>query len=392
MNKMNKWASLFTGLALFLASLNLRPAINAVSPILQTIRYDLGMNAFVASLLTSIPVLCMGLFSPIAVQFGRRYGIERMIGISLAIIGAGNALRLIAHSTFLLLVTAFVAGVGIAMIGPLLSGFIKHRFPSHVPTMISLYTIALALGATAASGSAIPLQSRLHSWQGSLSLWATLSFFALLTWRIAVLRGAPRSNVSVVSNAKLPWGNAKAWMLTLSFGMLAMLFFSLTAWLPPVIHGMGYSTPYAANLLTLFSLIQIPVSLVLPKLLKRIPSRVLWLLTGSSFFLAGFVLLGTGRLPWFAVILLGIAPGILFPLNLMLPIDEAEGAPEAAAWSAMTQSIGYTTGALGPILLGWLYDATGGSYPMLVTGMVFISVIMICCQLRIFYQRRPSLE
>jgi CP family cyanate transporter-like MFS transporter len=75
----------------------------------------------------------MGIFSLIAVKASRKWGIERIIGLSLLVIGVGTVIRLFTHSVTLLLITALIAGVGISMIGPLLSGFIKLHFPKHIP-------------------------------------------------------------------------------------------------------------------------------------------------------------------------------------------------------------------------------------------------------------------
>jgi CP family cyanate transporter-like MFS transporter len=179
-----------------------------------------------------------------------------------------------------------------------------------------------------------------------------------------------------------------AWQLTISFGLLAMLFYSITAWLPPIVQNMGYSKQYAGNMLTIFSLIQIPVSLMLPAFLKRYPSRRFWLLLGSSLLLAGFLLLVFAGRPWLAAILIGLGPGVLFPINLMLPIDEAADAQQAAAWSAMTQSIGYVIGALGPVLLGAVHDAAGGSFASLIVALLVINVLMVAVQLAIAKGRR----
>ncbi|KIL38941.1 MFS transporter [Gordoniibacillus kamchatkensis] len=384
---MKKFSPFLMIAALFLASLNLRPAINSVSPLLQAIRQELGMSAFAASLLTSIPVLCMGVFSPLAVRWGRRKGIERVIGWSLAVIGIGNALRIFANSTWSLLLTSFIAGVGIAVIGPLLSGFIKQRFPANVPAMISVYTIALALGATLASGLSVPLQARFHSWQIALAVWAVLAVLALPLWRLSVARKAERPDAAAKAasgaSAKLPWRNRKAWLLTLSFGLLGMLFYSVTAWLPPIVQSMGYSKQYAGTVLTVFSVTQIPVGLALPALLRRYPSRLFWLLLGSVLMLAGFVMTALSVLPLISAVLIGLGPGVLFPLNLMLPFDEAADAQQAAAWSAMTQSAGYIVSALGPIVLGRLHDAMGGSFLPVIAGMIAINVLMMAVQLAI---------
>ncbi|CAG7629724.1 putative transporter YycB [Paenibacillus solanacearum] len=370
--------------ALILVSFNLRPAINSVAPVLEVIRGGLGMSALAASLLTSIPVLCMGLIPPLAVKLGQRKGIERVIGWSLAVIAAGNALRLPAGSSAFLLATAAVAGIGIAAIGPLLSGFIKQHFADKMPAMISLYTVALAAGATAASALSVPLEARMHSWQSSLAIWAVPALIAWPVWRLNVLRRIPRTSgiTAAARPAGLPWHSGQAWLLTLSFGLLGLLFYSITAWLPPVIEHSGYGRAYAGNMLMLFSLIQMPVGLAFPLLLRRMASRRFWLLLGSFSMLLGFAGIMLAMPPWLAVVLLGIGPGVLFPVNLLLPIESAADAREAVAWSAMTQSVGYVIGAAGPLLLGAIHDATGG-YTSLIAVLMAAAVLMVFVQFRI---------
>ncbi|WP_123042833.1 CynX/NimT family MFS transporter [Cohnella candidum] len=369
-------------IALFLASLNLRPAINSIAPLLDSIRAELGMSAALASLLTSIPVLCMGIFSPIAVKAGGKWGIERVKGFSLLVIGVGTVIRLFANTASLLLISAFITGIGIAFIGPLLSGFIKRHFPGHVPAMIAVYTVALTMGAAFGSALSAPLQRSLRSWQQSLAFWAIIAFVAAIVWWLFVnrqIKGSAHTAAPAGTNARLPWGNGKAWILTVSFGLMAMLFYSFTAWLPQMIQGMGYAKTYAATCLTVFVVIQIPVSLALPILLKRFPSRRLWLIVSGSLELAGLLLLALHAEPWVASASIGIGAGGLFSINLLLPIDAANNAHEAAAWSAMVQSAGYVIGATGPILLGWIHDATG-SFVYAMAGMGVIIVLMMAVQ------------
>ncbi|GGH78538.1 CP family cyanate transporter-like MFS transporter [Pullulanibacillus pueri] len=378
---MKKPITIFLVMALFFAALNLRPAINSIGPLLQALQKDLGMSASVASLLTTIPVLCMGIFSPVAVKLGSRWGIERVLGWSLFVIGIGTILRFFTTSTTFLLITAFLAGLGIAAMGPLLPGFIKRYFPHQVPTMISVYTVALTLGAALASGLSVPLENGFGSWKGALGIWALLAFIALPIWWFFVLRHREKGTgkASLSQSSKLPWGNKKAWLLTLSFGLMAMIFYSVTAWLPPIIQGLGYSKIYAGNALTLFAFIQIPVSLLLPLLLKRLPSRLLWLLISSVIEIVGFVMILLSIQPIIAAALIGIGAGALFSLNLLLPIDATTNGQEAASWSAMAQAVGYVIGALGPIILGWIQDATG-SFFSAVIGLIIIILIMICVQ------------
>lgn len=377
---MNKSSTGLTVIALFIVSLNLRPAINSISPLLQTLQHDLGMSAFAASLLTTIPVLCMGLFSPMAAKLAGRWGIERVLSYSLFLIGAGTVMRFITHSAMFLLFTAFLAGLGIAALGPLLPAFIKSRFPNNVPTMISIYSVALTLGAALSSSLSIPLQNGLHSWTGSLAIWSLLAFIAMPIWWFFVLRHITRTKGSSPSKSlMLPWRNVKAWLFTLSFGLMCMIFYSVTAWLPRIIQGMGYSKEYAGTALTLFVAIQIPVSLLLPSLLKRYPSRLLWLIAFSIIELIGILMVVLSVQLLIAATMIGIGASALFSLNLLLPMDATANAQEASAWSAKIQGVGYVIGATGPLLIGWIHDATG-SFFFSVIGLVLISLLMMLVQ------------
>ena len=369
-------------IALFIASLNLRPSINSIAPLLETIRTSLGMNASVASLLTSIPVLCMGLFAPVAIKFSGKWGIERVLGWSMLVIGVGTILRFFTQSTSFLLITALIAGIGIAFAGPLLPGFIKRHFPKHVPSMIAIYTVALTLGAALSSSLIVPMQNSMNSWQSALGIWGVLAFVAVLLWWLFVMRQIkPQDHpASIGTKTKMPWTNKKAWVLTLSFGMMAMLFYSFTAWLPEIIQGMGYSKSYAASALTIFVVVQIPVSLVLPILLRKFPSRRLWLLVSALLQLVGIVMLASSIEPLVATFFIGIGTGGLFSLNILLPLDATDNPQEAAAWSAMTQSVGYVIGATGPLILGWIHDATD-SFSTAIAGLIVINVAMMVMQI-----------
>ncbi len=59
---------------LFVASLALRMQLLSIGPLLPLIRADLGLSAAPAGLLTTIPVLCMGLFAPFGPRLASRLG------------------------------------------------------------------------------------------------------------------------------------------------------------------------------------------------------------------------------------------------------------------------------------------------------------------------------
>ncbi|QYR21845.1 MFS transporter [Paenibacillus sp. sptzw28] len=385
-------------LALFIASLNLRPAITSVSPLLGAIRDGLGMSGASASLLTSIPVLCMGLFAPGAVKLSNRWGIERTIACAMLLIGAATIARLFVSSTLFLLFTAFCAGIGISVAGPLLSGFIKRHFPN-AGAMVGVYSMAMVVGAALSSGLSVPLEDIMKgSWRGSLASWTALAVIALpLWWHLA--RRENRVQVSAITSARgrppapvqtrIPWRDKRAWLLTLFFGVVATLFYSITAWLAPAAESMGYDQASAGGVLTLFSLTQIPISLLLPLLISRWPKRLFWLLLCSGFELAGILLIVLSANPWIAAVPLGIGAGGLFPIVLMLPIDETPNAEAAGAWSALTLFGGYIIGSFGPLLVGWIHDLSG-SFTEAFAGLAVLVGIMMIIQLMIGNKKEAS--
>ncbi|MEV2910834.1 MFS transporter [Paenibacillus larvae] len=377
-------------IAIFLASLNLRPVITSVSPLLGTIRQSLNMSATSASLLTSLPVLCMGFFAPVAVKLANRWSIERAIAYSLILIGVATAARYYAFSSWVMLITAFLTGIGIAIIGPLLSGFIKQKFPNP-SRIVGIYSLALVVGAALGSGFSIPLRTLFNnSWQTSVASWSILALVAIFFWWKPV-RNEPKlahdESITDLSRSeknglKLVLTNKKAWILTSFFGVMAFMFYSITAWLPPIVEDMGYNKQAAAMMLTLLTLVQMPASLLIPILISRFQNRVAWLIGCSVMELIGLLTLLFSVTPWISSVFLGIGAGGLFSLGLILPIDEASNTKEASILAAMTQSVGYIFAALGPIFVGSVRDYAGSFTPAII-GMIVVVVVMILIQFKI---------
>src|SRR4051794_29110569 len=76
-------------------ALNQRPAVVAVAPVLGDLRAETGLSSDLAGLLTTLPVLCFGAFAPAAPRLARRIGLETAVALSLLLLAAGIALRLL---------------------------------------------------------------------------------------------------------------------------------------------------------------------------------------------------------------------------------------------------------------------------------------------------------
>ncbi|MEK4877926.1 MULTISPECIES: MFS transporter [Paenibacillus] len=338
-------------LAVILASLNLRPAITSVSPILQLLTDQLHLNSAAASLLTSIPLLCIGICSLFAGRVSGRFGLERTIAFFLLLIGLATFLRFFMNNYTNLLLTALIAGSGVGIVSPLISGFIKQHFPNSVSLMIGIYSTSMVIGASLAIGLTVPLQTRFAGfWQGALGFWSLFAMLAVPVWLLLIRRPMNPPHTSVQNqNFSLPLKNKQAWLLTAFVGLITFLFYCFTAWMPAIVEEKGGSAAFAGLTGTVFMLAQLPATLLLPVLLRVFPSRRVWITFFTLSEIAGLSILCSSSItPIAAAACLGLGGGGLVSLALLLPIDKTATPAEASTWSAMTQAIGYTIGAVGP--------------------------------------------
>src|SRR6185437_4767103 len=80
---------------IMLIALNLRPAVASVPPLADTIAADLHLGAAALGVLTTLPVLCMGLFAPVGAFAARRFGSTRVLAAAVVLVAVGTALRAI---------------------------------------------------------------------------------------------------------------------------------------------------------------------------------------------------------------------------------------------------------------------------------------------------------
>src|SRR5690606_10949572 len=141
--RLSRRASVFwTALAIVLVAANLRPAVVAVSPLRPELRADTGLNAAAAGLLTTLPVLCFGVLSPLAPRVARRWGVEQTLFVALVVLCAGFALRLLPDLVSLFAGTVLV-GAAIAFGNVLLPALIKRDFAGRVGLMTGIYSMSL---------------------------------------------------------------------------------------------------------------------------------------------------------------------------------------------------------------------------------------------------------
>ena len=355
-------------LGLVLVALNLRPALSSLSPLLSEVSSSLGLSAARAGLLTTLPVLCLGLFAPLAPILARRFGAERVVLGILLMLAGGIVLRS-AFGEVGLFVGSLIAGASIGIIGVLLPGIVKRDFAKQAGTMTGVYTMALCLGAALAAGASVPLSDYFgHRWSIGLGFWMLPALLAALCWlpQIGHKHGAHRVAYRVKGLLRDPL----AWQVTLYMGLQSSLAYIVFGWVPSILIDRGLSATDAGLALSGSIIVQLLSALTAPWLATRGKDQRLAIVVVMLLTLGG--LMGCLYAPldglWGWAILLGLGQGGTFSLALTLIVLRSRDAHVAANLSGMAQGIGYTLASLGPLAVGLIHDWTGG---WAATGWVF---------------------
>lgn len=358
----------------------MRPAITSVGPVLDTISGELHLTSGVASALVSVPLIAFAVVSPFAPQVALRLGLERTLGLSLALLAVGTVVRSLPWTPGLWIGTALL-GVAIAVLNVLVPALVKRDYPNRIGPVTGTYSAIQAAMAAVAAGIAVPIAALAPSgWRYSLGVWALLAIVAIaifapqLRSRSLPDDEAPTLATSGTREYRSPWGSALAWQVTIFMGLQSTIFYVLITWLPSIEQAGGISPATAGFHLLLLNAFGILGSLCVGALVPRMRDQR-FLATASAVLLAGPIV-GVLLYPpldaiWVSVG--GFGSGISFVLAITLFGLRTTHHGQTAALSGMAQSLGYLLAAGGPIALGIIHDATGSWVPALIIVLVLLA-------------------
>jgi CP family cyanate transporter-like MFS transporter len=380
-------ATVLVGVLLLAA--NLRAALAAYPPLLETVRDELGVSAGLAGLVQASAVVLMGVGSFGAPRLAARLGWERALGLAVAVVAAGSLLRLVPAEPTLIAGSVLVGG-GIGVAGVLVAGVVKHHLGARAGTVTGAYVVAMMVGATVASAAAVPMAIGLGGWSRSLAVWAVPAVLAVAVWwpvarRFPPARATPDGeSTTAPARSALPWRDGFARLAATYMAMSSMQFYGWLTWLSPYYQSLGWSAQRAALLQALWSVVQIPIALGFAAAAER---RRRWMFWSGSALACGLV--GTaGALvwpqppvvgPWLWAAMIAVGVGAGFPLGLSVIAWRTPDGARAGATTGLALGIGYLVAGTAPLLMGVLLDLTGG-YPvplslLLVAGVVQAVVI-----------------
>ncbi|MCS0635141.1 MFS transporter [Streptomyces sp. LP05-1] len=367
-----------------LASLNMRAALASVSPLLGEISASFGLSSTAGSLVTSVPVLFLGVGSLVAPGLARRFGSEPVLLGALALLAAGILVRVL-PSVYALYGGGVLVGTAIALLNVLMPGLIKRDFPDRAASMTSVYTGSMITGATVVAAASVPLEQAFGgSWQASLAFWSLLAAVAAVAWlpQVLIARGRTGHEVRVApaTGTRSVWRSALAWQVTLFMGLQSLWSYVLIAWMPTIFtdHGMSRST--AGVIFAFNNLVQVAGAFLVPLLAGRMRGQRPLVALVTALVAGGYVGLMVAPVSgaWLWAGVLGIGQGGAVGLALTLIVLRSGDALTAARLSGMAQTIGYLLAAAGPLAAGAVHQATGDwTVPLALVLVVCATALVI---------------
>uniref|UniRef100_A0A942SZA0 MFS transporter n=1 Tax=Neobacillus citreus TaxID=2833578 RepID=A0A942SZA0_9BACI len=364
-------AAWYIGAGLLLVALNLRMGVASVGPVLGAVERSLHLSPSAASLLTTIPVFAFGAFAFLTPLLTRRVGLHRLLGLTMAVLAVGIALRLEPHGWALYGGTV-LAGAAIAVANVLMPAAIKADFAHRVGLMMGLYSTALFLSAAVASAAVVPLMTAFGSWRPALAFWAVPAVLAFVVWLPRALRdpGHVRGSHAVADVPDVArdeptftrlFRDRVAIAVTGFMGLQSLSYYAFLTWVPTVLQDAGVPAHEAGLMLAYSSLPGIVTGVAGPAIARRL--RPTWVPVAVVVVLCAVGYTGLLVAPaagaWMWMTFLGLGQGGAISLSLSYIVWRSPDARHTAHVSTMAQGVGYLLAGLGPIGIGLLHTETG---------------------------------
>jgi CP family cyanate transporter-like MFS transporter len=342
---------------ILLVALNLRAAITSLGALLPEVSEGLHLSGTVAGLITTLPALSFAAFGALTPKLARRFSGGRILLGAMIVLALGQAARAVTDSSLVFVLFSTLAMAGIAVANVLLPALVRQHFPHRAGLVTGVYTMTLIAGSAAGAAASVPIANAFGDWRAGLGAWAILAAVAVLPW---IGRSTPK--VRGETHTRIKAGRTRlGWAMAIYFGAQSLSGYATMGWLAKIFRDASFSPASAGWLLAGVTIVGVPLALLMPTLATRVANlRPLIVLMSTAMALSYLGLAfapHAGALLWVTLLAVGQAA---FPLALAMIGMRARTPQGIVALSAFAQSTGYVIAALGPLVVGTLYEFTGG--------------------------------
>lgn len=398
--------------AVISAAANLRAGISSLGAVLEQVMASFQAPASVAGVLTAMPGFAFAIMGLAAVPIARRFGLSFTLFAGMVAMLVGLAFRPLIGAylpggmgTFIVL-TALVVG-GIALLNVLLPAWIKQHAPRRSVVLMSCYSGFLGLSGAVAPLSALWFSGE-DAWRPALGIWALLAAVQVVVWILVLIRvgvdkpakppvaqptnsgtesmptttttdtavdADPAAVANKIASTSL-WRSPTAVAMMVLFGLQSSNAYVQMGWLPQMYIDQGVSPGRAAVGLAVLGTVNVIGGVSMPFVVARIrdlrPVIVVFGVLTTVGYLGGMFAGAVAPEAWAIVLGLG---GMCFPTILALLAARTRTPEVTARLSGFVQPYGYLLAGVLPLLIGFVYQATG-AWTLILTVMALTGVGM----------------
>ncbi|WP_313811167.1 MFS transporter [Glutamicibacter sp.] len=354
-------------LGILLLALSLRAAVVSVPPLLARIQSDIQFSEFTIGLLATLAPIVFAVSGLLTPRLIRGFGLERTLILSIGLAIVGQVSRIFMPEVYSFLGMSIVALAGYGIGNVVLPPLVKKYFPDHIGIVTSGYVTMLAIGTWMAPQFSVPL-ANVTDWKISIGSWAVLSTIVLIPWILQIVadRKVDRPDQPNLASAAVqplvkinPWKSKVAWGLAIFLAGNSAQTYVYFTWLPPYLQARGLDELTAGNMLALFAILGLPVSLLVPLWVPRLKNPIFAVLVFTVFWVTGHlgIYLSPTNGTAFWVAMAGLGQGT-FAIALLMMNLRSRTTYGSGVLSGFAQGLGYAGAGIVPMLFGVVQKAT----------------------------------
>lgn len=371
-------------IAIIMVASTLRAPLTSVGPVINDIIHQFNINDGIAGSLITIPLFIFAIISPLVSKVTNYLSMSRTILLSTLLLVFSLILRVAGDFTLFILGTILL-GVAIAFGNVLLPSYVKWYFPTQVGIVTGIYSSMMHFTAGLGGGLSIPISSASQfGFRLSLSSWVIFAIISIFLWILIVKKNSKLERKTAFVNQRNKENKTNivksriAWIIAATMGFQAMIIYTIVMWMPSILIDKGVDSSTAGFLFMLNQFSQVPMTFIVPIIAYKLSNQRILAIIITTLFLLGFSFLFSHSLIllFIGVIISGAAMGACFSFCMILFSIKARTDNGSVTLSGFGQSIGYLIGAIGPVLVGYLYDIThswnSGIVALFIMALLFL--------------------